>query len=339
MLRAVSVLCLLWSILCCWTASACECEASFATCKEVKLSDLVFIGTVESIEPIFLSRWYGANQSAMRSLNDAFVHAQEHPSAESLHQVQDMYLAMFPGLDDREKKQVKAADTVQQMTSMLYSSLDRGMRVHFKVKTLFKQGDDDDNAATKAGGKDQKDKDDDDDRKSKTDFMDVWTTAGDCGYDFQIGETYLVFANDEEGADYYFTSSCMRTKRLSDAGEDLAYLYFYKNQPAESSRLEGFATSDRKSQLAIDPLHEPAAIGSPVAGVVLQLKSDKLTRYAESESAGRFIFDGLPEGSYELSVFASGYPKTNQLLAGPRRLLVKEKSCVRQVFVLPKTGG
>ncbi len=305
--------------------SACECEASFAACKEVKVSDLVFIGSVESIEPISLNRWYRANQSALQSLNDAFIKAQEHPSAESLRQVKDTYLAMFPGMDDREKKQIQSADTIQQMTSMFYSSLDRGMRVHLKVKSLLKQGDDDDDAGHKT--------------KKDADFLDVFTTAGDCGYDFQIGETYLVYANDEEGADYFFTSTCMRTKRLSEAGEDLAYLYFYKNQPDASSRLEGFATSDRKSQLAIDPLHEPAAIGSAVAGVILQLKSDKLTRYAESDTGGRFLFDGLPEANYELSVFAKGYPKTNQLLAGPRRLHVKEKSCVRQIFVLPKAGG
>jgi hypothetical protein len=127
-----------------------------------------------------------------------------------------------------------------------------------REKTLYKQGDDD--------------------RKGSPDFLDVWTTAGDCGYDFQIGETYLVFANNEEGAEYFFTSTCMRTRRLSDAGDDLAYLYFYKNQPEASSRLEGFATSDRKSQLAMDPMHEPSGIGSPVAGAILQVKSDRLTR-------------------------------------------------------------
>jgi hypothetical protein len=316
-MRAALVLCL---TLGCWTASACECQASFGACKEVRVSDLVFIGTVESIEPIFLNRWSGTNHSAMQSLNDAFIRAQEHPSAESLRQVKDTYLAMFPSMDEREKKQVQAADTVQQMTSMFYSSLDRGMRVHLKVKGLSKQGDDDD-------------------KKGDPEFLDVFTMSGDCGYDFQIGETYLVFANDEEGADYFFTSTCMRTKRLSEAGEDLAYLYFYKNQPKESSRLEGFATSDRKSQLAMDPLHEPATIGSPLPGVILRLKSDRLTRYAESESTGRFLFDGLPEGNYELSAFASGYPKTDQLLAGPRHLRIKEKSCTRQIFVLPKSGG
>jgi hypothetical protein len=316
----------------CWTASACQCEASFGACREVRVSDLVFIGTVQSIQPMFLSRWYGANQSARRSLNDAMLNAQEHPSSDSLRRAKDAYLAAFPQLDDLQKRQVQTADTIQQVTALFDSSLDRGMRVHFKVSLIYKR--EDDNDAKKSAAKDRT-KDDDDDKKPP-DVLDVWTAADDCGYQFQLGETYLVYANNEEGADYYFTSTCMRTKRLSDSGEDLGYLYFYKNQPEQSSRLEGFTTSDRKSQLAFDPMHEPAAIGSPITAVVLQLQNDRVTRYAEPDGNGRFVFDGLPDGSYQLSVFAGGYPKTNQLLAGPRRLNMKDKSCVRQVFVLPK---
>jgi hypothetical protein len=324
----------------CWSANACQCEASFGACKEVRLSDLVFVGTVDSIQPIFLSRWYGTNQSDMQSLNTAFIRAQEHPSAASLREVKDLYLATFPQLDERQRTLVEAAGSLREMTSFFDSSLDRGMRVHFSVKSIYKREDDDDDAkaaAQKPGAKAQKN-DDDDDEKAP-DFLDVWTAADDCGYDFQLGETYLVYANNEEGADYYFTSTCMRTKRLSDAGEDLGYLYFYKNQPEASSRIEGFATSDRKSQLAIDPLHDPAAIGSPIGAVVVQLQSDRSTRYSETDGSGRFVFDGLPDGSYQLSAFAAGYPKTNQLLSGPRRVTVKEKSCVRQVFVLLKPGG
>jgi hypothetical protein len=325
--RSHLLLCLVLAALAGGQAQGCKCEASFSSCREVKTSDLVFIGTVASIEPIFLNRWNGPQQSPMRSLNDAYLQAQEHPSAEALQSLKDTYLATFSALDDREKKQVQNANSVQQMASLLYSSLDRRMRVHLKAKTIFKQGDDDDDDAA-SSKKPKKD----------PDFLDVWTSAGDCGYDFQIGETYLVYANNEEGADYFFTSTCMRTKRLSDAGDDLAYLYFYKNQPEASSRLEGFATSDRQSQLAINPMHDSAAIGSPFPGLIFQLQSKGLTHYAESDSNGRFVFDGLPEGSYQLSVFASGYPKTNQLLAGPRRLQMKEKSCARQVFVLPKGG-
>ena len=320
----------------CWSANACQCEASFGTCKELRASDLVFIGTVQSIQPLFLNRWYEANQSAMRSLNDALLHAQEHPSSDALRHVKDTYLAIFPQLNEFQKREVESADSIQQVASLLDSSLARGMRVHFQVKTMYKRGGDDDDAAKKAAGSGPKDDDDD---KSPPSYLDVWTAAGDCGYDFQLGETYLVYANDEEGVDYYFTSSCTRTKRLSDAGEDLGYLFFYKNQPDASSQIEGFATSDRKGQLALDPMHDPAAIDSPVSGVIFQLQSDRFTRYSESDRNGRFVFDGLPDGTYQLSAFAAGYPKTNQLLAGPRRLTIKDQGCVRQVFVLAKPGG
>src|ERR1700728_5312777 len=127
MLRAVLLIGLLSSPS--WAAGTCQCEASFGACKEVRLSDLVFVGTVESIQPMFLSRWYGADQSALQSLNTAFVRAQEHPSADSLREVKDLYLATFPQLDERQKRLVETADSLRQMTSFFDSSLDRGMRV------------------------------------------------------------------------------------------------------------------------------------------------------------------------------------------------------------------
>ena len=39
------------------------------------------------------------------------------------------------------------------------------------------------------------------------------------------------------------------TKRLSDAGGDLAYLYFFENNGDDSARLDGFATSNELHQL------------------------------------------------------------------------------------------
>lgn len=321
--RAVLALCFLSFFLFSQAAQACQCEASFTTCKEVKLSDLVFIGTVESIEPIFLSRWNGTNQSSMRVFNDAYSDAQQHATPESLAHLKDTYFKMFPGLAEQEKKQMQTAGTIQEVAALLYSSLDRGMRVRLKVKTAYKLGDDDDDDKTG-------------DRKKDPDSFDVWTAFGECGYDFQVGETYLVYANEEEGSNYFFTSSCMRTKRLSEAGEDLAYLFFYKNQPEQSSRLEGFATSDWNSQRVVDPLHDPTKISGPVAGVIVRLQSDRFVRYAETSGDGRFLFDGLPKGTYQLSVFASGYPQTDQLLSGPRTLAIKEKSCSRQILLLPK---
>jgi hypothetical protein len=47
-----------------------------------------------------------------------------------------------------------------------------------------------------------------------------------CGYVFQVGEVYLVFASEvhEDCCEGLMTSVCVRTKPLSNAGEELAYL-------------------------------------------------------------------------------------------------------------------
>jgi hypothetical protein len=291
---------------------ACECVTSFSACHEVEVSNLVLIGTVQSIEPIFMNRWYMTNQSSMRSLNDAYIGAQQSPSAAALARLKDTYLNIFADLPAEEKRRLQAAKTIQDVASMFYSALDLGMRVRLKVKTLFKHEDDE--------GHDQ-------------DFFDVWTAFDDCGYDFQIGETYLVYASDDEFGDYFFTGSCTRTRRLSDAGEDLAYLFFYKDRPEESARLEGFASTER---LDLDPLHDPETVKSPVAGVIVELRSDRLRRYAQSDGNGRFLFDGLPEGDYQISAFSSGYPLNAQLLTGPKPLHIKAKSCSPQLLLLPR---
>ncbi len=170
-------------------------------------------------------------------------------------------------------------------------------------------------------------------------FLDVWTPFGDCGYSFQVGETYLVYASEEdEGSNEYATGSCTRTRRLSDAGEDLAYLFFYKDHPEESARLEGFTSSDLSYQLRLDPMHDPESIQSPVPGVIVALQSNGLTRYAESDRNGRFIFDGLPKGDYKVSAFPHEYPLKTQLLAGPQSFHLDEKSCGRQVLLVPGLG-
>jgi hypothetical protein len=333
--RALSAFCFFPLILIARPAPACQCATSYSACHEVAAGNLVFIGTVESIDPAFLNRWNLTDQSSLGPLNDAYSGAEQHPSAAALTHLKDAYLKIFPAMAADEKLKLQAAKTTDEVATLFYSALDRGMRVRLKVKTIFKQEDDDDSPKN-SGAKDPKRKDDDDDQKKAPDSLEVWTTFGDCGYSFQVGETYLVYAYNDEFSDYLFTSSCTRTRRLSDAGEDLAYLFFYKDHPEQSARLEGFATTDRLSPLNFDYLHDPETIPSPVAGVIVELKSDHLKRYAQSERSGRFLFDGLPEGDYQVSAFASGYPLKAQLLAGPTALHIKAKSCTRQILRLPK---
>lgn len=305
-------------------ARGCKCISAFLPCNQTVSSDVVFIGTVESIEPLFLSRWNHSNQASMAAVNQAYVDARQHPSPESIDRLKQTYRKAFPALAAQEQERLQSASTAAGVASLFYSGIGRGMLVHFQVKTLFKHEADDD--APKSAEKDE----------GET-SLDVWTPFGDCGYDFQAGETYVVYANNDEGsADSLSTDICTRTRRLSEAGEDLTYLFFYKNNPKASTRLEGFTTMDELYRVGFDRMHDPRSIRAPVTGVVVELQSAGLTRFTESDGNGRFVFDGLPEGDYQLSAYAAGYPVDAQLLAGPQPFRVAAKSCSLQVLLLPK---
>jgi hypothetical protein len=220
-------------------------------------------------------------------------------------------------LPDYYKRRLAAAKTSDDIARLFYSSVAQGRRVRFKVKTTFRG---------------EKEKEDSDDEES----LEVWTDSGDCGYDFQEGETYLVYADEDEETDRINTSVCYRNRRLSDAGDDLAYLFFYRNGGDESARLEGFVTSDQFYQRDLDRAHDPEKVKLPAPGVILELKSGQGQRYTQSERDGRFVFDGLAGGEYSVSVFDAGYPELVKLLAGPARVQMEKKGCASQILLVPK---
>lgn len=316
------VLCAFLALLSARPAQACQCDISLSACNELAASNLVFIGTVESVEPVFLSRWSLRNGAPLQALNDAYSAARAHPSQQALSHLKDIFLLVLPALPADEKSQLAAATTPSEVMALFNGAADRGLTVHFKVLTLFKHADDDDQKTN-----------DREDRKDE-DAFDVSTPFGDCGFDFQAGETYLVYASSEEGSDTYFTGSCTRTRRVTDAGDDLGYLFFYKNRREESARLEGFATTDPGFQIDFNQLHNPKAITSPATGATIELRSDRLTRDAPADGDGRFLFDGLPAGDYTVAAYAKGYPSTIQVLADPQNLHIAAMSCARKVLLL-----
>jgi hypothetical protein len=350
---------LAFAFLCPWIAEACKCEIALSPCNEARTTDLVFIGTVESIEPNFLNRWNVSQRTSMGALNNAFTDALQNPSAASLAKLKDVYLKMFPDLPADQKRQFQTAATPNDLSRIFFSTLDHGERVRFKVKTVFKHEEDDDtptpaikpkvsgpagakpkNSPKKnAAVKGKAEKDDDEDQpakqveKKELETIVVETAFGDCGVDFQAGETYLVYADGDEGSGTFSTGSCTRTRRLSDAGQDLAYLTFYQENPKDVAQLEGFVTHNAHGSL--DLQHYRQAIDLPVEGVVVKLESEKLTRYAESDAGGRFVFDGLREGGYRTYIYSSDYPLDVHLLAGPKDLHIAMQSCGTQILWVP----
>jgi hypothetical protein len=181
--------------------------------------------------------------------------------------------------------------------------LGSGRRVRFTVKTAYRGDLDED----------------------KT--LDVSTPFGDCGFDFQTGETYLVFARGDEKGGVVSTDSCSGTRRLSDAAADLAYLYFFKNNGDDSARLDGFAASNE-----LHPTHSQ----TPVAGVTIELKSEHGSRFTETGADGKFVFDGLAAGDYSVTAYGPEFPKTTSLLAGPQHVRVDAKGCAAATLLIVK---
>ncbi|MCI0350190.1 MAG: hypothetical protein L0Z53_12270 [Acidobacteriales bacterium] len=71
-------------------------------------------------------------------------------------------------------------------------------------------------------------------RGQRTDHVKVITGlgGGDCGYDFQTGQSYLVFASAEPKG-LWFTSICNGTKKVEDAGAELRFLAGEKAAPED----------------------------------------------------------------------------------------------------------
>jgi hypothetical protein len=289
--------------------AACKCELTLSACRETATSEVIFIGTVESIEPNFLDQWNPSQAAFMALINREFEQS-------NFPELRDAYLKIFPDLPADYKKRLHTAATKQDLSKLFYRIIDHGKRVRLRVKTLYRNGDD---------------KADDDEATPKT--LDVWTAFGECGFHFQTGETYLVYADADEESGTIDTGICSRTRRLSDAGDDLAYLYYWKNFGAAAARLEGFVTSDFLYLRDRDAAHYTDRIGAPMPGLVIQLKGADRTRYTETGEHGRYVFDGLTEGAYTVTGFAPGYPTIKKELTTAREVRVPKNACVTDVLV------
>lgn len=345
-------------------AVACRCPAPLTVCNETFASNLVFVGTVESISPHFLDSWNPEQVTSLRSLNQDMDKARANPKTQDFAALRSKYMKMFPDADEDLRKRLANARTTSDLVKSFFAIVSKGRLAHIKVKKLYRMADDDDDPKdAKDADKDQKPAtaakgDDDDDDKGKKaveggaqkpavaakkdgdkdktpEYIDVWTSFDDCGVDFQVGETYLVYADNDEESGLISTDSCTRTRRLTEAGDDLSYLYFL-DQDKLSTRLEGFLTANGYFQSQMERMHEVKNVPSPVSAAVVELRWDNHTRFAFPDAQGRFIFDGLTKGNYTMTAFAPGYPQKIDPLSSPKRITIDPASCSREILFIPK---
>jgi hypothetical protein len=266
----------------------------------------VFIGTVDSVEPKAFP--WDMSLGIRSPERPELERLAKDKSPQGVVKLKEAYLRSFPDLPEPYGGQLRRATTSDELDALVQSLFFDGRRVRFRVKQVF--------------------------RGPKDDVIEVWSGFTECNYYFQTGETYLVYAAQEQDKRLAIGVGS-RTTRLSDARDDLAYLFFYANGGAESLRLYGFVTSSeqdlRWTRLWDSALH-------PMHDVVVELKSGHGLRYTSPNREGRFVFDGLAPGEYSISVFALGYPGQVALLQGPKKVDVGAGSCAKEVIVVrPKS--
>ena len=144
--------------------------------------------------------------------------------------------------------------------------------------------------------------------------MEVVTGSGgsDCGYDFRMGEHYLVYAYPHAQSGKLYTGICQRTRPISEAGDDLDYLS-KKDDPSHGAGIEGTI-----EELKRDSRYETRVVGF-MAGisVLVQGKSGHWTTLSQND--GRFRLWGLQPGRYRITpALAKGFlPSTETVTLEP----------------------
>ena len=122
----------------------------------------------------------------------------------------------------------------------------------------------------------------------------VVTGPGECGYDFRMGEHYLVYAYPHPQSGKLYTGICQRTRPISEAGDDWHYLS-KKDDPSHGAGIEGTI-----EQLTRDSRYETRVVGY-MAGInlLIQGKSGRWTTVSQKD--GRFRLWGLQPGRYRIT--------------------------------------
>jgi hypothetical protein len=137
----------------------------------------------------------------------------------------------------------------------------------------------------------------------------VLTSGGEimCGYPFEQGERYVVYASRVKRGAPMQTGSCSRTRRLGEASQDLAFFKSFETTTA-SPRVFGTITHREPGTIRRDGQEY-----GPVGQVRLMLRNEKATLYAQTDAHGRYEFTGMPPDTYQLTIeppleFASDQP-------------------------------
>lgn len=145
--------------------------------------------------------------------------------------------------------------------------------------------------------------------------------GGDCGYEFKIGQRYLVYANRSKT--HLTTSICSRTKPVDQADEDLAFL------GTLSSAAPGATIYGRVTRYE---LKKEVGVSDPDVFITIDGEEKKEVR---PDSEGNYRVKGLPAGKYKVKVHL---PDTLTTYQPERELTVADRGCAAQTWYVTDNG-
>lgn len=286
--------------------NACTCFGPTPVCRAFEQDDIVFIGRVESVVPDVDPSSPEWNRQLSRLLpNDNLSSDNPDLTPAVFRKLRDFYSTHFTG---ETRANILRASTPEDLESKVEEATRAGRTFRFSVQKIYK--------GLPVGTRE----------------FAVSTDFSSCGAQYIKGETYLVYTSrDESGR--AVDGACSRSSRLTDAGEDLAYLHFVESGAVASTRLYGYVSAkDRDPNLP----RLRSTPTDPRPWLIVELRSENRTLLSSTNPDGAFAFDGLTTGDYILSVFDDYVGDAAPLIA-PRPVRITTSRCVEESFVIPES--
>jgi len=139
--------------------------------------------------------------------------------------------------------------------------------------------------------------------------------AGDCGFLFNKGERYLVYAYRYK--DMLTTSTCTRTKLFSKAAEDLAFL------GTLSSAAPGVTISGKVTYLPDDSVS--SEVKNPLSPeILITIESESGKKEIRPDAQGEYRVTGLPPGKYKVTL---RFPETLTAYQNDEEITLSDRGC------------
>ena len=144
--------------------------------------------------------------------------------------------------------------------------------------------------------------------------------GGDCGYEFKIGQRYLVYAYRYK--DNLSTSICTRTRSFSNANEDLAFLGTLSSATPGVTIYGGIRDREGKS-------------GPVNSEVLITIESESERKEIRPDGEGRFRVSGLPPGKYKVNL---RLPETLTTYRPEQEITVADRGCAAVEWYVTDNG-